>query len=222
MRDRSVSSIRDLALLALAASLLGCASAQSASKADETPAPQPKDRGPDQSGEPTAVAAKDEIPPGHRAVAATFSVPIPSGFEQYQDEAHQGIYDGGGVILAQSEPPKLKDVVQASIIVSPLPNKGLDLDDAILCFGLSGDAAKSLGGSPLGARKIERAGGPTCQVLVKPAKEKHKLARAEVVGSSSQVWMVTCTYDARDKDAPKVCDEVVDGFAAHGPRLSQR
>lgn len=156
----------------------------------------------------------------HRAVAPSFSVPIPEGFVPYRDEAREPVYTGGGVILSQAVPPDVKDPYQANILVTPLPDQGLDLSDATLCFALSEGAAQSLSGSVVGVRKVKRKNGPTCQVLVKPSTEVHKRSRAEVVGDTERVWMVTCNYDHRDTQAPKSCDAVVEGFTALGKKPS--
>ncbi|MCC7385138.1 MAG: hypothetical protein IT384_25045 [Deltaproteobacteria bacterium] len=147
-----------------------------------------------------------------RAMGPSFSVPIPKGFEQYSAPEQQPIYEAGGLVLAQRERPKLADAFQASIVVAPLPNKGLDLKDAILCLSIANNAARSLNGTVVGAKKATRASGTSCQVLVKPNTEAHKLSRAEVIGGPKQAWMVTCNYDPRDKGALSSCDEVLDGF----------
>jgi hypothetical protein len=158
---------------------------------------------------------------GSRAKAATFSVPVPRGFELFQEAEHSAIYGRGGIVLGQSDPPKLPKPFRASIVIAPLPNKGIDPKDPLLCHSLSADAAKSLGGTVLGVKQVPRTIAPgkagySCQVLVQPKRDKNpsKLSRAEVVGGPGQVWMVTCSYDKRDLAALSGCEEVTAGFNA--------
>jgi hypothetical protein len=153
---------------------------------------------------------------GTRAVSRSFSVPVPAGFESNSEPEQRPIYDGGGLVLAEEERPRFEHAIQASIVISPLPNKGLDLKDPILCFSIGDNAAKSLQGTVLGVKQIKRPIGPACQVLIQPKRDKRrepeKLARAEVVGGSAQLWMVTCHFDRRDVRAQNSCDEVLNGF----------
>src|SRR5262245_49158027 len=127
----------------------GCASAP---KAAETPQTAPTKTAPPPAAVKETPAEKLSL--GPRAEAASFSVPIPAGFEEYHHQDHEAVYAGGGVILAQIERPKVPHAFQASILITPLPNKGLDLHDAMLCFSLSEPAAKSLSGAVLGVRKM--------------------------------------------------------------------
>ena len=168
---------------------------------------------------PQETATTNTVTKKPRASGNSFSVPIPSGFERYTDSAHEAIYQKGGLILAQSSPPELPGAVQANIIIDPMPNRGLDLNDGFLCMSISNNAAKSLSGQVLGFKQVERPAGATCQVLVGGA-APNKRSTAVVVGDTSQVWMITCNYDERDTLALDACSAVLDGFAKEDPEIS--
>jgi hypothetical protein len=187
-------------------SLVACATADPVT-VRPAQAPRPAAR-------PTPAPAPRQAPGPviSRLIAPSFSVPLPAGFGEYNDPEHEAIYEAGGLILGQSERPALEEAFQASIVITALPNKNLDLRDSILCLSIGQNAADSLGGTVLGVKRHKRGSGPTCQVLVKPSAGGNKLSRAEVLGDGERSWIVTCNYDRRDKAALQSCDQVTDGF----------
>lgn len=149
-----------------------------------------------------------------------FSVPLPAGFEFFSKEAIAGM-EQGGVVFAQSESAGLKERPRASIVISPLPYKGLNLRDSQMCLSMAPSVAQSLDGELLGTDRVVRPVGSTCEVVVSKA-ERGMRAKATLIGSAARVWMVTCNYDRMDGHARDGCDALLEGFVLDPEELAQR
>jgi hypothetical protein len=155
------------------------------------------------------AAAAD--PQSKRAAAASFTVPVPRGYNQTDSPDDAMIKSSGGVVLEQSKAagPGLR---QGRIVVTPITKAGFDASKAATCQKMANDAAKAIEATVTEQGIVGAAFGPTCQWTSNDNKEKNRAATVTVVYSRKENWMVTCTYDLRDKSALKACKEVVAGW----------
>ena len=141
-----------------------------------------------------------------------YSVPIPRGFRAdstYNDFA-QSLWSVGGVFLVQVE-RSFPGAAIATINIVPADSADVASTDRDRCRSMAEDFAANQEAEVKGARMVETALGPSCEMAIAWQTNSYAaLQRSFVLPYSA--WIVTCSYDAGAPEITVRCRQVMDGM----------
>lgn len=151
-----------------------------------------------------------------RAIARSYSVPVPRGFIVLLDQKNRQIEQlrsKGGMVLVQIEKPSYENAFLASIVVVPgkIP-RDINLQDETACAKIAKTTADSLRGTVQTAGIVQLSDGEHCQYTARSQENTNQEATGTIFSTPEEVWVVTCNYDTRDTAAISACAQVVDGW----------
>lgn len=151
-----------------------------------------------------------------RAIARSYSVPVPRGFIVLVDQKNRQIEQlrsKGGMVLVQIEKPSYENAFLASIVVVPgkIP-RDINLQDKTACAKIAKTTADSLRGTVQTAEIVQLSDGEHCQYTARSQENTNQEATGTIFSTPEEVWVVTCNYDTRDTAAISACAQVVDGW----------
>lgn len=151
-----------------------------------------------------------------RAIARSYSVPVPRGFIILVDQKNRQIEQlrsKGGMVLVQIEKPSYENAFLASIVVVPdkIP-RDINLQDKTACAKIAKTTADSLRGTVQTTGIVQLSDGEHCQYTARSQENTNQEATGTIFSTPEEVWVVTCNYDTRDTAAISACAQVVDGW----------
>lgn len=151
-----------------------------------------------------------------RAIASSYSVPVPRGFIVLVDPKNpqiEQLRSKGGMVLVQMEKPSYENAFLASVVVVPgkIP-PDINLQDETACAKIAKSTADSLRGTVQTAGIVQLSDGEHCQYTARSQENTNQGATGTIFSTPEEVWVVTCNYDTRDTTAISACRKVVDGW----------
>ncbi|MFQ5802656.1 MAG: hypothetical protein ACE5JQ_07165 [Candidatus Methylomirabilales bacterium] len=151
-----------------------------------------------------------------RAIARSFSVPVPRGFLVLRDPKNRQVEQlrsKGGLVLVQIEKPSFDNAFLASVVVVPakIP-RDFNLQDEAACAKIAKRTADSLRGPVQTAGIVQLSNGKHCQYTVRSQERANQGATGTIFSTPEEVLVVTCNYDIRDTAAISACTQVVNGW----------
>lgn len=151
-----------------------------------------------------------------RAIALSYSVPVPRGFIVVVDKKNrkfEQLRSKGGMVLVQMEKPSYENAFLASVVIVPgkIP-RDINLQDETACARIAKRTADSLRGTVQTAGIVQLSDGEHCQYTARSQENTNQGATGTIFSTPEEVWVVTCNYDTRDTAAMSACTQVVDGW----------
>ncbi len=151
-----------------------------------------------------------------RAIARSYSVPVPRGFLILVDPKNrqlEQLRSKGGMVLVQMEKPSYENAFLASVWVVPHTTPSdINLQDEVACAKVAKRTADSLRGTVQTAGIVQLSDGEHCQYTARSQENTNRGATGTIFSTPEKVWVVTCNYDTRDTAAISACAQVVDGW----------